>query len=59
MQADGDVERRSEEKRGCCRSFFVDTRRYAAQREERGRERERERGGDPELGGGEGWNVGV
>lgn len=32
-------------RRGCCRSFFVDTRRYAAQREERGRERESEREG--------------
>lgn len=43
MQADGDVERRSEEKGGCCRSFFVDTRRYAAQRVKNGEEKERAR----------------
>lgn len=49
MQADGDVERREAKRRGCCRSFFVDTRRYdVAQREERREEKERER--DPELG---------
>jgi len=59
-------------RRGCCRSFFVDTHRYAAQRRTRGREREggerggggerereREREREPELEGGEGWNVGV
>lgn len=43
---------------GCCRSFFVDTRRYAARCGERARgerERETERQGQ----GGEGWNVGV